>query len=72
MAEGGGLLNRYTGLYLYRGFESPRLRSGQWATGNGQRVLHPTCAQAVGDENVFTTLAFGADPDAVTLGREQY
>ena len=25
-AEGGGLLNRYTGLYLYRGFESPRLR----------------------------------------------
>ena len=26
MAEGGGLLNRYTGFYLYRGFESPPLR----------------------------------------------
>ena len=26
-AEGGGLLNRYTGLNLYRGFESLRLRS---------------------------------------------
>src|SRR5687768_2044822 len=25
-AEGGGLLNRYTGLNLYRGFESLRLR----------------------------------------------
>lgn len=25
-AEGGGLLNRYTGLYPYRGFESLRLR----------------------------------------------
>gem|GEM_PF-3877088 len=26
MAEGGGLLNRYRGLNLYRGFESPPLR----------------------------------------------
>ena len=26
MAEGGGLLNRYTGLNPYRGFESPFLR----------------------------------------------
>ena len=26
MAEGGGLLNRYTGVNLYRGFESPSLR----------------------------------------------
>ena len=26
MAEGGGLLNRYTGQNLYRGFESPPLR----------------------------------------------
>ena len=28
-AEGGGLLNRYTGLNLYRGFESLRLREDQ-------------------------------------------
>ena len=27
-AEGGGLLNRYTDLNLYRGFESPSLRFG--------------------------------------------
>jgi hypothetical protein len=26
VAEGGGLLNRYRGLNLYRGFESPSLR----------------------------------------------
>ena len=26
MAEGGGLLNRYTAQKLYRGFESPTLR----------------------------------------------
>ena len=45
-AEGGGLLNRYTGLNLYREFESPPLR---YFDGNPGRVRfalgtrHPPC-----------------------------
>ena len=54
MAEGGGLLNRYTGQNLYRGFESPPLRQCfifcylQYVTASFDRVgqLSPLNAQS--------------------------
>ncbi len=48
MAEGGGLLNRYTAQKLYRGFESPSLRHFLFELGlrqdsnDGQGTLDPT------------------------------
>jgi hypothetical protein len=39
VAEGGGLLNRYTGQNLYRGFESPPLR---------QRLSYPCVSAHLG------------------------
>ena len=40
MAEGGGLLNRYTGLNLYRGFESLRLRQPSTSLCATRRARH--------------------------------
>ena len=41
MAKGGGLLNRYTGQNLYRGFESPPLRQSHRIKGIRPRLKIP-------------------------------